>query len=301
MIKDSIIDLVGNTPLVRLHKIEEYFNLSVEIYAKLEKNNPVGSIKDRPVLEMLKGYQEKGLIKEGSTIIEATSGNTGIALAALGNYFNYHIIIVMPSSMSEQRKALIRAYGAELVLVEQGGMKGANEKALELQKEIPGSIIFGQFDNLDNPKAHYLHTAREIEEDIPDLDYLFAGFGTGGTISGIARYFKEKEKATKFIGVEPASSPLLSENKAGPHKIQGIGANFIPNTLDTKLIDEVVTCLDDDAINMAKLICKKEGLLVGISSGAALASAISYINKNNLKNKKVVVILPDTGERYSWN
>ena len=301
MIKDSILDLVGNTPLVRLHKIEEHFNLSVEIYAKLEKNNPVGSIKDRPVLEMLKGYQEKGLIKEGSTIIEATSGNTGIALAALGNYFNYHIIIVMPSSMSEQRKALIRAYGAELVLVEQGGMKGANEKALELQKEIHGSIIFGQFDNLDNPKAHYLHTAGEIEEDIPDLDYLFAGFGTGGTISGIARYFKEKEKATKFIGVEPASSPLLSENKAGPHKIQGIGANFIPNTLDAKLIDEVVTCKDDDAINMAKLICKKEGLLVGISSGAALASAINYINKNNLKNKKVVVIFPDTGERYSWN
>ena len=295
MIKNSILELVGNTPLVRLHKIEEYFGIDVELYAKLEKANPAGSIKDRPVLQMLKGYQEKGVIKKGSTIIEATSGNTGIALAALGNYFDYHIIIVMPSSMSEERKALIKAYGAELVLVESGGMKAANEKALELKNSISGSIIFGQFDNLDNPLAHYLGTAKEIDTDIPDLDYLFGGFGTGGTISGIARYYKENKKTTKVVGIEPASSPLVTENHAGAHKIQGIGANFIPNTLDKSLIDEFITCKDEEAIDTARLIVKKEGLLVGISSGAALISAVNYIKKHNIHHKKVVVIFPDTG------
>lgn len=300
MIYKNITELIGNTPLVRLDKIKSAYGLNVELYGKLEKNNPAGSVKDRPVLQILLDYQKAGVIKKGSTIIEPTSGNTGIALAALSNYFDYKVIIVMPSSMSIERRNLIKAYNAELVLVE-GGMKQAVEKAEELKESIEGSIIFGQFVNISNPKAHYIHTAEEIYEDLKDVDVIVAGIGTGGTVSGVGRFFKEKKLKTEIIGVEPASSPLINAGIAGKHKIQGIGANFIPDVLNLEYVDRVVTVSDEDAIECAKEIVKQEGLLVGISSGAALKAAIEIAKDKKYENKKIVVILPDTGERYQWN
>lgn len=300
MIYKNITELIGNTPLVRLDKIKSAYGLNVELYGKLEKNNPAGSVKDRPVLQILLDYQKAGVIKKGSTIIEPTSGNTGIALAALSNYFDYKVIIVMPSSMSIERRNLIKAYNAELVLVE-GGMKQAVEKAEELKESIEGSIIFGQFVNISNPKAHYIHTAEEIYEDLKDIDVIVAGIGTGGTVSGVGRFFKEKKLKTEIIGVEPASSPLINAGIAGKHKIQGIGANFIPDVLNLEYVDRVVTVSDEDAIECAKEIVKQEGLLVGISSGAALKAAIEIAKDKKYENKKIVVILPDTGERYQWN
>jgi len=300
MVYESILELIGNTPLVHLNKIEEEYKLTCSIYGKLERQNPAGSIKDRAAYQMLKDYKEKGLLKPGATIIEPTSGNTGIALCALGSYFDYRIIIVMPKSMSIQRQQLMKAYNGELILVE-GGMKEAVQKAEELKAQIPGSLILGQFDNPSNPKAHYLTTGKEILNDIEDVDYIFAGIGTGGTISGIGQFFKENHPSTKIIGIEPFSSPLITLGKTGPHKIQGIGANFIPDNYEKQYIDQVITVKDEDAILTAKMICKKEGLLVGISSGASTYGAISYIKQNHLENKKVVVILHDTGERYSWN
>ncbi len=300
MIYNSIIDLIGNTPLMRLHKIENHFNINSQLYGKLEKQNPAGSIKDRAAYQMIKDYQEKGLLHKGSVIIEPTSGNTGIALCALGCYFDYKVIIVMPKSMSVQRQQLMKAYHGELVLVD-GGMEQAVEKARDIQKTIPGSLIAGQFDNPSNPKAHYLYTGKEILDDVPDLDYLFAGIGTGGTISGLGRFFKENHPSTKIIGIEPFSSPLITKGEVGPHKIQGIGANFIPKNFIHKYVDEVITVKDQEAIDTAVLLTKEEGLFVGISSGAALKGAINYLADNKLKDKKVAVIFPDTGERYSWN
>lgn len=294
MIYSNITELIGHTPLVQLKKMGE------NLYAKLEKQNPAGSIKDRAAYQMLLDYIDQGLIQKGSTIIEPTSGNTGIALACLSNYFGFHCIIVLAESMSIQRRELIQAYGAELALVK-GGMKECIEKAEELKKSIPGSIIFGQFVNPSNPKAHYLNTAKEILEDLPEVDVIVAGIGSGGTVSGLGRYFKENKPSVEIIGVEPASSPLLTKGHAGAHKIQGIGANFIPENYIAKYVDRVETVEDDDAINMAKEIVRKEGYLVGISSGASLAKAIELSKRKEYQGKKIVAIFPDTGERYSWN
>jgi len=300
MIYNSIIELVGNTPLVRLQKVEEAIGSDCEIYGKLEKNNPAGSIKDRVALNMLLDYKKNGLLNEDTVIIEPTSGNTGIALSAFGNYFKNKVIIVMPSTMSEQRKALMKDYNAELILVD-GGMDKCVEKANELHESIQNSIIAGQFVNPANIEAHFLNTAPEIHKDINILDYIFAGIGTGGTISGIGKFFKVNNLPTKIIGIEPASSPLITEGHAGKHKIQGIGANFIPDNFKQEYVDEVITVRDDDAIYWAKAITRLEGLLVGISSGASLCGAIDTIKKEKLHHKKIVVIFPDTGERYSWN
>ena len=300
MVLDSSLELIGNTPLVRLKNIERLHSLDCKIYAKVEKGSLTGSIKDRAVLNVLIDYQERGIVKKGSTIIEATSGNTGIALSALGAYFGYNIIIVMPSSMSLERRKMILAYNAKLVLVD-GGMNECNLKAQELNKEIEGSIIFGQFDSINNPEAHYLNTGKEIHEDLEDVDYIFAGIGTGGTISGIGKYYKEHKLDTKIIGIEPYESPLISEGRSGKHLIQGIGANFIPHTFLKEYVDEVITLKGQEAIEEAREIAANEGLLVGISSGCNLKAALNYIEEHDLHNKVIVVIFVDTGERYSWN
>ena len=300
MIYNSILDLVGNTSLVRLRKEENEVKVSNELYCKLEKENPCGSIKDRAVKSMLLHLMGEGKLKKGSTIIEPTSGNTGISLCAFASYLEVHAIIVMPSSMSLERRKLIQDYGGELVLVD-GGMKECNDKAIELKNKIEGSIILDQFNNEFNSLAHYDFTAREIFDDLKDVDYIFAGIGTGGTISGIAKYVRENNLNTKVIGVEPAESPLINGGEAHPHLIQGIGANFIPSIYRGDLVDEVITVEGKKAIERAKEIVRKEGLLVGISSGAALEGAIQYMKEFNLKGKKVVCIFPDTGERYQWN
>ena len=300
MIYNSILELVGTTPLVRLKKVEEKYGLDCELYAKLEKQNPAGSVKDRIALAMYQDYINKGVLTPDTVVIEPTSGNTGIALSAFGNYFKNRVIIVMPKSMSEQRKALMRAYHAELVLVD-GGMKEAVNEANRIHSEIKNSIIAGQFYNEANIAAHYNHTGPEIYKDLSDVDYIFAGIGTGGTVSGIGKFFKEHRPETKIIGIEPASSPLLTKGYAGPHKIQGIGANFVPDNFKKQYVDSIEDIKDDDAINTAKEITKLEGLFVGISSGAALKGALQTIEKENLHHKKLVVIMPDTGERYSWN
>jgi cysteine synthase A len=299
MIYNSILDLVGNTPLVRLNKVEKDINTSCQLYAKLEKNNPAGSAKDRAVKQMLIDFQQKGLLKEGSVIVEPTSGNTGIALSALANYYGYKVTIVMPSSMSEQRRALMKAYNAELVLVD-GNMTMAINKAKEIVSNTPGALMLGQFTNLSNVKAHFLTTGPEIYKDVPDVDYILAGVGTGGTISGIGEYFKSVKAQARIIGLEPASSPFLTKGIAGKHKIQGIGAGMKPDNFVSEYVDEVRTVGDDEAIETAKYIVRKEGYLVGISSGAALAGAIDLIREKKLENKKLAVVFPDTGERYSW-
>ncbi len=303
MIYNNVLELVGNTPIVRLEKIEKKFNLNerVKLFGKVEKNNPVGSVKDRPVKQMLLDLFESGKLKEGSTIIEPTSGNTGIAMAAIGTYLKLNVIIVMPSSMSQERRKLIKDYGAKLELVD-GGMSVAVERANQLNKDIKDSVIPGQFVNQSNVKAHYNYTAQEIFNDIPDIDYIVAGIGTGGTATGIGKYILDNKKQTKVIGIEPESSPLLTKGKASPHKIQGIGANFIPEILDQEVISEIIDVSDDDAINTAKEICKREGLLVGISSGASVFGAIELSKKIEVnKDIKILSILPDTGERYTWN
>ena len=297
MILDNVIELIGNTPLVKLTKCVPN---KAKIYAKVEKNNLSGSIKDRAAIQMILDLIDQGKIKEGSTIIEPTSGNTGIALSAISNYFSLHAIIVMPSSMSEQRRKLILDYGGELVLVE-GGMKEAKEKALEIQKEIEGSVIVGQFDNTSNYMSHYYSTAKEIFEDLPDVDVIICGIGTGGTITGIGHYIKDHGYKTELVGVEPLSSPLITKKTAGKHKIQGIGANFIPSILDQKVIDKMLLVSDEDAIETSRLILKKEGLLVGISSGATLSAALELVKQKEYRKKKIIVIFPDSGERYSWN
>ena len=303
MLYNNTLELVGNTPIVRLGKIEKKFNLNekIKLFGKIEKNNPIGSVKDRPVKQMLLDLFESGKLKEGSTIIEPTSGNTGIAMAAIGSYLNLNVIIVMPSSMSQERRKLIKDYVAKLELVD-GGMSVAVERANQLNNEIKDSVIPGQFINQSNVKAHYNYTAPEIFNDIPDVDYIVAGIGTGGTATGIGKYIVDNKKQTKVIGVEPESSPLLTKGKASPHKIQGIGANFIPEILDQKVISEIIDVSDDNAINTARDICLTEGLLVGISSGASVYGAVELSKKIEVnKEIKIVSILPDTGERYTWS
>ena len=304
MIYNNILELIGNTPILRLKNVESKFNLNIkiELYGKIEKTNPAGSVKDRTVKQIITDLFKDGKLKEGATIIEPTSGNTGIAMAAIGRYFKLNVIIVMPSSMSEERRKLIRDYGAKLELVD-GGMDAAVERANQLNREIEGSVIPGQFVNQSNVMAHYLTTAVEIFNDIPNLDYIFSGIGTGGTITGIGQYIKDNNKKTKVIGVEPESSPLLTKGKASAHKIQGIGPNFVPEILDLSVVNEIIDVSNDNAINTARDICFNEGLLVGISSGAAVYAAIDFSKRLEIHNEniKLLCILPDTGERYSWN
>jgi len=294
----SIDQLVGHTPLLELKNIEK--DLGVRILAKLESFNPGGSVKDRVALAMINDAEEKGLLKPGGTIIEPTSGNTGIGLAAIGTARGYRVIIVMPDSMSMERRLLMGAYGAELVLTEGAkGMQGAIEKAEQLKAQIPGSIIAGQFDNPANPAAHRASTAPEIWEDAGgDIDIFVAGVGTGGSLTGIGGYLKEKNPNIQVIAVEPAKSPLLSGGKAGPHGLQGIGANFIPSVLDTSVYDRVVTVTEEQAYAAGKLLGKAEGVLAGISAGAALHAAIELGKDPQNKGKTIVVLLPDTGDRY---
>ena len=299
-IYNSIDQLIGNTPLLELKNIEKKFNLKARLLAKLEYLNPAGSVKDRVALSILNDLESNGKLSPDSVIIEPTSGNTGIGLAAVGAARGYRVIIVMPDSMSEERKILMRAYGAQLVLTDGAkGMSGAIEKAEELNAQIPNSIIAGQFTNSANPKAHTQTTGPEIFNDTDgNVDIFVAGVGTGGTITGTGKYLKSQNSDIKIIAVEPAESPLLSNGKAGPHKIQGIGANFVPEVLDTDIYDEIITATNAEAFEMGKLIGKTEGVLVGISSGAALSAAIKVAQRDENEGKTIVVLLPDTGDRY---
>ena len=300
MIYSSLSSLIGRTPILRLENIERYFDLSSEICAKLEYFNPAGSVKDRVAKEMIEQFEREGKVNANTTIIEPTSGNTGIGIAAICASKGLKAVIVMPDSMSRERIMLMKAYGAEVVLTEGAlGMKGAIAKAEELEKNVPNSIIAGQFENSSNPEAHYKTTGPEIYEDCDGkIDIFVACAGTGGTVSGTAKYLKEKDENIKVVAIEPASSPYLTEGRSGAHKIQGIGAGFLPKNLDLSLIDEIVTVTDEDAYAMTRLIAEKEGLLVGISSGAALDAAVKVAKKEENKNKRIVVLLPDTGERY---
>lgn len=298
-IYNSISELVGHTPIVELKNIEKKFGLKGKIFAKLEYFNPAGSVKDRVALNMILNAERDGKISKGGVLIEPTSGNTGIGIAAIGVPRGYRVIIVMPETMSVERRKLIKAYGAEIVLSDGSkGMKGAIEKAEELAKETGGTIM-GQFVNPSNPEAHYKTTGVEIYEDMDGaVDYFVAGVGTGGTITGAGKYLKEKKAGVKVIAVEPYSSPVISEGRAGKHGIQGIGAGFIPETLDVSVIDEVITVKDEDAFNLGKTVSGAEGFLVGISSGAALWAATEVAKREESKGKNIVVILPDSGDRY---
>ena len=292
--------LIGNTPLLELSHIEEAFRLNAKIYAKLEYFNPAGSVKDRIARAMIEEAEKSGKLNADSVIIEPTSGNTGIGLASVAAAKGYRIIIVMPETMSIERRKLMKAYGAELVLTEgPKGMKGAIAKAEELAASIPGGFIPGQFENPENPKIHFETTGPEIYDATDGtVDILVAGVGTGGTITGTGKYLKSKKPEVKVVAVEPASSPVLSTGVAGAHKIQGIGAGFVPATLDTQVYDEIITVENDDAFETGKLIGKKEGILVGISSGAALHAAIEVAKREENKGKNIVVIFPDSGDRY---
>lgn len=296
----SIDQLIGRTPILELTNIQKEFSLNAKIYAKLELFNPAGSIKDRVALSMINEAEKKGTLKKGSTIIEPTSGNTGIGLCSVAASRGYKAIIVMPDTMSKERQLLMKAYGAELVLTDgKLGMKGAIEKANELQKQIPESIIAGQFENPANPKAHLETTGPEIWEDTDgQIDIFVAGIGTGGTITGTGKYLKSKNSNIKIVGIEPASSPLLSKGISGPHELQGIGANFIPSILDKTIYDEILLVENENAYKIARLIGKKEGVLVGITSGAATWAAIQLALRPENKGKKIVALLPDTGDRY---
>ena len=299
-IKKSITELVGNTPLLELTHIEAEENIQATLLAKLESFNPAGSVKDRVAKAIIEDAEKTGRLKKGSVIIEPTSGNTGIGLASVATAKGYRTIIVMPETMSNERKMLIKAYGAELVLTEGSkGMKGASDKAEELSKEIPNSIIAGQFTNPINPKMHYDTTGPEIWADTEGkVDYFVAGVGTGGTLSGVGKYIKEQNPNVKVIAVEPETSPLLSKGQAGPHKIQGIGANFVPETLDKEIYDEIIAVPNDKAILTARKAAKQEGFLIGISSGAALWAGKQLAARPENKGKNIVVIFPDGGERY---
>ena len=299
-IKNSFLDLVGNTPLVRVNNLIKKDELKADVLAKLEYFNPAGSVKDRIAKEMILDALEKGLINENTTLIEPTSGNTGIGLSAVATALNLKIIITMPETMSVERRNLMKAYGAELVLTPGGdGMKGAIAKAKELASQIENSFIPGQFENPANPTAHYKTTGPEIYEQTEGkVDIFVAGVGTGGTISGIGKYLKEKNPEVKVVAVEPASSPVLSTGKGGAHKIQGIGAGFVPETLDTKIYDEIITVENEDAFATGKEMAKTEGILVGISSGAALYAAKELAKREENAGKTIVVLLPDGGDRY---
>ena len=300
MIYKSVDELIGKTPLLELVNIEKEFDLKARLFAKLEYFNPGGSVKDRVAKAMLDDAEAKGLIGKGSVIIEPTSGNTGIGLAAVGTARGYRVIIVMPDSMSMERRTLMSAYGAELVLTDgKLGMSGAIKKAEELAKEIEGSFIPGQFVNKANPKAHFETTGPEIYEDLDGcVDVFVAGVGTGGTLTGVGEYLKSKKKDTKIVAVEPKSSAVLSGNEASGHKIQGIGAGFVPEVLNTDIYDEVIPISDEDAFKYGRLIGKSMGVLVGISSGAALCAAIEVAKRDENTGKNIVVLFPDTGDRY---
>nr|WP_288699919.1 cysteine synthase A [uncultured Dorea sp.] len=299
-IYNGTIDLIGNTPLVEVKNIEKELGLEARVLVKLEYFNPAGSVKDRIAKGMIEDAEEKGLLKEGSVIIEPTSGNTGIGLAAIAAAKGYRIILTMPETMSVERRNILKAYGAEIVLTEGArGMKGAIAKADELEKEIPNSFIPGQFVNPANPAAHRATTGPEIWNDTDgDVDIFIAGVGTGGTLTGVGEYLKEKKPDVKIVALEPATSPVLSEGKSGAHKIQGIGAGFVPDVLNTKVYDEIITVENDDAFATGKLLAKHEGVLVGISSGAALWAAIDYAKRPENKGKTIVALLPDNGDRY---
>ena len=299
-IYNGALELVGNTPLVEVKNIEEELGLEARILVKLEYFNPAGSVKDRIAKAMIEDAEEKGLLKEGSVIIEPTSGNTGIGLASIAAVKGYRIILTMPETMSVERRNILKAYGAEIVLTDGvKGMKGAIEKADELAKEIPGSYIPGQFVNPANPEVHRKTTGPEIWKDTDgEVDLFIAGVGTGGTLTGVGEYLKSQNPDVKIVALEPASSPVLSTGKGGPHKIQGIGAGFVPDVLNTTVYDEIFTVENDDAFATGKLLAKKEGILVGISSGAALYGAIELAKRPENKGKTIVALLPDTGDRY---
>lgn len=299
-IYNGALELVGNTPLVEVKNIEEELGLEARILVKLEYFNPAGSVKDRIAKAMIEDAEEKGLLKEGSVIIEPTSGNTGIGLASIAAVKGYRIILTMPETMSVERRNILKAYGAEIVLTEGAkGMKGAIEKAEELAKEIPGSYIPGQFVNPANPEVHRKTTGPEIWKDTDgEVDLFIAGVGTGGTLTGVGEYLKSQNPDVKIVAVEPATSPVLSEGKGGPHKIQGIGAGFVPKVLNTDIYDEIIKIENDDAFKTGKLLAKKEGVLVGISSGAALHAAIELAQRPENKGKTIVALLPDTADRY---
>ena len=299
-IKQSITELIGNTPLLELVNFEKANNLNAKIVAKLEYFNPAGSVKDRVANAMIADAEAKGVLKPGATIIEPTSGNTGIGLAAVGSAKGYHVILTMPETMSIERRKLVAAYGAEVVLTSgSAGMKGAIAKAEELEKSIENAVILGQFVNPANPKVHYDTTGPEIwEQTEGKVDIFVAGVGTGGTVSGTGEYLKAQNPNVKVVAVEPATSPGLSEGKAGPHKIQGIGAGFVPDTLDTKVYDEVFPVPNEAAFAVGREIARREGILVGISSGAAVYAAAELAKRPENAGKTIVALLPDTGERY---
>ena len=296
----SVSALVGKTPLVALERLSQTENVSAHLFAKLESMNPAGSAKDRVALEMIEQAEKDGKLTKGSTMIEPTSGNTGIGLAAIAASRGYRLIITMPETMSKERQLLMRAYGAELVLTDGAkGMAGAIEKANELAENIPNAFVVGQFTNPANPAAHYKTTGPEIWEDTDGaVDIFVCGIGTGGTVTGVGRYLKEQKPAVRIIGVEPADSPVLSGGKAGPHPLQGIGAGFVPDILDTAIYDEIVTVTGEEAMSAARRLVRNEGLLVGISSGAALHAALLLAKRPENAGKNIVVLLPDTGERY---
>lgn len=300
MIYQNASQLIGNTPLLRLNNIEKKLNLNVTLLAKVEYFNPTGSVKDRVALSMIEDAEQKGIIHSDTVVIEPTSGNTGIGLASVCAAKGYKCILVMPENMSKERIKLIKAYGADVVLSpKEKGMKGAVDKAEELSKTYDSSFIPSQFENPSNPEIHYKTTGPEIyKSSNKKVDIFIAGIGTGGTISGTGRYLKEQNRNIKIIGVEPNDSPLLTKGKAGPHKIQGIGANFVPKTLDKKYIDEFMTATTEEAYEYARLAGKYEGILVGISSGAALAQAVKVAKRNENNGKTIVVLLPDSGDRY---
>lgn len=296
----SVLDMVGGTPLLEAGNLERELGLKAKILMKLEYLNPAGSVKDRIARAMILDAREKGLLKEGATLIEPTSGNTGIGLASMAASLGYRLILTMPETMSVERRNILKAYGAEIVLTDGArGMTGAIEKAKELAQEIPDSFIPGQFENPVNPKAHIEMTGPEIWEDTKGkVDIFVAGVGTGGTITGVGTYLKEKNPNVKIVAMEPSDSPVLSGGKPGPHKLQGIGAGFVPETLDTEIYDEILTIGSEEAFSGARQIAQKEGVLVGISSGAAFAAAVKLAKRPENEGKTIVVLLPDSGDRY---